>query len=205
VFKAKEVAFNIFLEDFKSSFFDHNCQHHTEVALQSLCQTGQLSAYTPSSTHTLALLDGRPTDESLPARTGGKHPTLHGNEQHPNGRPAISSSPTTAPNAMDLSAFQGDGPHNQLSETKRDCPLQLKLCFCCGQAGHVSCRCSNRNRKPQGRQHRKFCLISAPRKKFPGCGKCDIFLIFFRSIYSDCKRVSCSQFFFHILKENIVI
>ncbi|KNZ43742.1 uncharacterized protein VP01_9911g1, partial [Puccinia sorghi] len=45
-FNTEEVAFNEFLDDFKSSFFDHNCQHHAEVALQSLCQTGTVSAYT---------------------------------------------------------------------------------------------------------------------------------------------------------------
>ncbi|KNZ45289.1 uncharacterized protein VP01_8294g1 [Puccinia sorghi] len=46
VFNAEEVAFNEFLDDFKSSFFDHNRQHHAEVALRSLCQTGTVSAYT---------------------------------------------------------------------------------------------------------------------------------------------------------------
>ncbi|KNZ50940.1 uncharacterized protein VP01_4165g2 [Puccinia sorghi] len=40
VFNAEEVALNKFLDDFKSSFFDHNCQHCAEVALQSLLQTG---------------------------------------------------------------------------------------------------------------------------------------------------------------------
>ncbi|KNZ60311.1 uncharacterized protein VP01_1572g2 [Puccinia sorghi] len=40
------MAFNVFLEDFKSSFFDHNFQHRAEVALQSLRQTGTVSAYT---------------------------------------------------------------------------------------------------------------------------------------------------------------
>ncbi|KNZ45018.1 uncharacterized protein VP01_8569g1 [Puccinia sorghi] len=46
VFNVEEVSFNKFLDDFKSSFFDHNCQHLAEVALQSLCQTGTVLAYT---------------------------------------------------------------------------------------------------------------------------------------------------------------
>ncbi|KNZ45357.1 uncharacterized protein VP01_8206g1 [Puccinia sorghi] len=46
VFHMEELAFKKFLDDFKSSFFDHNCQHHAEVTLQSLRQTGRLSAYT---------------------------------------------------------------------------------------------------------------------------------------------------------------
>ncbi|KNZ60548.1 uncharacterized protein VP01_1538g2 [Puccinia sorghi] len=53
---------------------------------------------------------------------------------------------------MDLSAFQRGGPHNQISDAKRDFQLQLKLCFRCGQVGHVSCGFSNGNRKSQGRQ-----------------------------------------------------
>ncbi|KNZ50872.1 uncharacterized protein VP01_41g8 [Puccinia sorghi] len=46
VFNTEEVAFNKFLDDFKSSLFDHNCQHCSQVAPQSLCQTGTVSAYT---------------------------------------------------------------------------------------------------------------------------------------------------------------
>ncbi|KNZ63397.1 uncharacterized protein VP01_11501g1 [Puccinia sorghi] len=33
VFNAEEVAFNKFLDDFKSSFFDQSCQNHAVVAL----------------------------------------------------------------------------------------------------------------------------------------------------------------------------
>ncbi|KNZ59509.1 uncharacterized protein VP01_1715g2 [Puccinia sorghi] len=46
VFNAEEVVFGKFLDDFRCSFFDHNCQHRAEVALQSLCQSGKVSAYT---------------------------------------------------------------------------------------------------------------------------------------------------------------
>ncbi|KNZ62925.1 uncharacterized protein VP01_12076g1, partial [Puccinia sorghi] len=35
-----------FLDDFRCIFFDHNCQHLAEVALQSLHQTGTVLAYT---------------------------------------------------------------------------------------------------------------------------------------------------------------
>ncbi|KNZ53852.1 uncharacterized protein VP01_3118g2 [Puccinia sorghi] len=79
VFNTEEVVFNKFLEDFKSSFFDHNCQHHAEVSLQSLRQTGTVLAYTQefnSHAPTVGLADT--TDESLPAQTEGKGPTLCG-------------------------------------------------------------------------------------------------------------------------------
>ncbi|KNZ61669.1 uncharacterized protein VP01_13728g2, partial [Puccinia sorghi] len=46
VFKEEKLDFNKFLDDFKSIFFDHNCQSPAEVALQSLCQTGKVLAYT---------------------------------------------------------------------------------------------------------------------------------------------------------------
>ncbi|KNZ61512.1 uncharacterized protein VP01_13907g1 [Puccinia sorghi] len=45
VFNTEEVAFNKFLDNFKSSFFDQNFQHCAEVTLVSLCQTGTVSAY----------------------------------------------------------------------------------------------------------------------------------------------------------------
>ncbi|KNZ63676.1 uncharacterized protein VP01_11142g1, partial [Puccinia sorghi] len=46
VFNAEEVALKKFLDDFKSILFDHNCQHHAGVAIQSLFQTGTVLAYT---------------------------------------------------------------------------------------------------------------------------------------------------------------
>ncbi|KNZ44764.1 uncharacterized protein VP01_8857g1, partial [Puccinia sorghi] len=105
-----------------------------------------------------------PTDDSLPAWTELKRPTCCGNEKNPvhlppeyakwptlPHPPASSSAPTTVPNAMDLSAFQC-GPDSRLFDAKRACRVQLNLCFRCGQAGHVSCGFSNRNRKFQGRQ-----------------------------------------------------
>ncbi|KNZ60668.1 uncharacterized protein VP01_15220g1 [Puccinia sorghi] len=53
---------------------------------------------------------------------------------------------------MDLSAFQRGGPHNRLSAAEHNHRLQLKLCFRCGQAGHVSRGCSNGKRKSKGCQ-----------------------------------------------------
>ncbi|KNZ44612.1 uncharacterized protein VP01_899g3 [Puccinia sorghi] len=138
VFNAEEVAFNKFLNNFKSSFFDHNCQHRAEVALQSLRQTRTVSAYTQefnSPTHMLA-----PKMSNSPWHL--EWPTC----PHP---PASTSAPTTNPNAMDLLAFQR-GPHNRFSDTKQAHQVQLKLCFFCDQAGHVSCGCSNGNRTLQG-------------------------------------------------------
>ncbi|KNZ58811.1 uncharacterized protein VP01_1858g3 [Puccinia sorghi] len=46
VFNTEKVAFKEFMNNFKSSFFDHNFQHCAEVAQQSLGQTGIVSAYT---------------------------------------------------------------------------------------------------------------------------------------------------------------
>ncbi|KNZ61407.1 uncharacterized protein VP01_14047g1, partial [Puccinia sorghi] len=46
VFNAEGAVFDEFLDDFRCSFFDHNHQHRAEVALQSLCQTGTVLAYT---------------------------------------------------------------------------------------------------------------------------------------------------------------
>ncbi|KNZ57723.1 uncharacterized protein VP01_2088g2 [Puccinia sorghi] len=168
-------------DDFKSSFFGHNHKHRAEVGLQSLRQTGTVSAYAQefnSHTHTvgwantplmslyqhglkeniqLAMVMSKIQFNSLrnmQAMTLKAGQTIEGIQ---NGRtapipPASTSSPTTDPNAMDLSAFQCGGPHNQLSDAKRNCRLQLKLCFCCGQAGHVSCGCSNGKRKSQNQQ-----------------------------------------------------
>ncbi|KNZ55107.1 uncharacterized protein VP01_2765g1, partial [Puccinia sorghi] len=52
------------------------------------------------------------------------------------------STPAPNPNAMDLSAFQ-KAPGNRLSNAKQACWVQRNLCFCCGQAGHISCGCLN--------------------------------------------------------------
>ncbi|KNZ60011.1 uncharacterized protein VP01_1626g3, partial [Puccinia sorghi] len=41
-----EVVFSEFIDDFKSSFLDHNCRHHAEVALSKLCQTRTVVGYT---------------------------------------------------------------------------------------------------------------------------------------------------------------
>ncbi|KNZ61102.1 uncharacterized protein VP01_14519g1, partial [Puccinia sorghi] len=46
IFNMEEVAFNKFLDNFESSFFDHNHQHCAEVSLHSLHRTGTVSAYT---------------------------------------------------------------------------------------------------------------------------------------------------------------
>ncbi|KNZ45426.1 uncharacterized protein VP01_8127g1, partial [Puccinia sorghi] len=128
IFNGEAVVFSEFIDDFKSSFFDHNRRHHTEVALKNLCQTG-----------TVLYQHGLKENIQLAVVMSNIH------------RPApipSSNAPTTNPNAMDLSAFQR-GPNNQLSDAKRACRAQLNLCFRCGQAGHISCGCSNGNRKSQ--------------------------------------------------------
>ncbi|KNZ63342.1 uncharacterized protein VP01_11577g1, partial [Puccinia sorghi] len=56
VFNGETVVLNEFLNDFKSSFFDHNHRHCAEVALQNLHHSGTVSAYTQDfnqHTHTM--------------------------------------------------------------------------------------------------------------------------------------------------------
>ncbi|KNZ47285.1 uncharacterized protein VP01_6544g1 [Puccinia sorghi] len=66
------------------------------------------------------------------------------------GRPSTSTSaPAPDPNLMDLSAFQ-KATSNQSSDTKRARWVQLKLCFRCGQAGHISRGCLNGSWKQLG-------------------------------------------------------
>ncbi|KNZ61821.1 uncharacterized protein VP01_13525g2, partial [Puccinia sorghi] len=46
IFNGEAVVFSYFIDDFKSSFFDHNCRHRAGVALQNLRQTGTVLTYT---------------------------------------------------------------------------------------------------------------------------------------------------------------
>ncbi|KNZ63755.1 uncharacterized protein VP01_11058g1, partial [Puccinia sorghi] len=64
---------------------------------------------------------------------------------------ASTSAPATNPNTIDLLAFQRT-PNNRLSDAMRACWVQLNLCFCCGQARHISRGCSKENRKYHGFQ-----------------------------------------------------
>ncbi|KNZ63992.1 uncharacterized protein VP01_10782g1 [Puccinia sorghi] len=50
VFNREPVVFNELLNNFRSSFFDHNRQHHARVALQNLRQNGTMSTYTQAHT-----------------------------------------------------------------------------------------------------------------------------------------------------------
>ncbi|KNZ52581.1 uncharacterized protein VP01_3513g1 [Puccinia sorghi] len=93
-----EPVLNEFLNNFRSSFFDHNRRHHAKVALQNLCQTGTVSAYMQEfNQHTCTV--------------GQKIEGIQQDHPAPN------------PNAMDLSAFQ-KAPSNQLSNTKQTCWVQ---------------------------------------------------------------------------------
>ncbi|KNZ52520.1 uncharacterized protein VP01_3546g2, partial [Puccinia sorghi] len=56
------------------------------------------------------------------------------------------STPTPKPNAMDLSAFQ-KAPNNRLSDAEQARWVQRNLCFCCGEAGHISRGSPNFRRK----------------------------------------------------------
>ncbi|KNZ52729.1 uncharacterized protein VP01_3469g1 [Puccinia sorghi] len=46
VFNREPVVFSEFINDFKSSFFDHNSHHRTKVALRNLRQTSTVLTYT---------------------------------------------------------------------------------------------------------------------------------------------------------------
>ncbi|KNZ45512.1 uncharacterized protein VP01_803g2 [Puccinia sorghi] len=75
-------------------------------------------------------------------------------------RNLTTSTPAPEPNAIDLSAFQ-KAPNYQLSDTKKTRWVQGSLCFHCGQAGHISCRCLNGGKKPQDHpQPPSLALIS---------------------------------------------
>ncbi|KNZ50192.1 uncharacterized protein VP01_4552g2, partial [Puccinia sorghi] len=161
VFNAEEVAFNKFLYDFKSSFFDHNCQHHAEPTCRS-------------STHTLSRMDtpliilyqhglkenvqlamvmsyiqftSLRTVQPIALKAGQEIKGIWNGQPAPI-TPASTSAPTTNPNAMELLAVQCV-PHNQLTDAEQARRVQLNLCFHFGQAGNVSCGCSNGSRKLQ--------------------------------------------------------
>ncbi|KNZ47088.1 uncharacterized protein VP01_669g5 [Puccinia sorghi] len=161
VLNAEEVAFNKFLDDFKSSFFDHNCQHRAEVALQSLRQNGTVSAYmqefnshacTVGWTDTpLMSLYQHGLKENVQLAVQDRQLKASRMADTPPSPPL--AAPTTDPNAMDLLAFQR-GPNNGLSGAKQALQVQLKLCFRCGQAGNVSCGCSNGSRQSQAEINR---------------------------------------------------
>ncbi|KNZ49974.1 uncharacterized protein VP01_4663g2 [Puccinia sorghi] len=138
IFNGEELVFSEFIDDFKSSFFDHNCSHHAEVALQNLCQTGTVSTYTQDfNSHAptvgwadaplMSIYQHGPKEniqlsvvmsniqftslqemQAMALKAGQKIEGIR------TSRPApilSSNAPTTDPNAMELSAFQR-GPHN---------------------------------------------------------------------------------------------
>ncbi|KNZ60677.1 uncharacterized protein VP01_15208g1, partial [Puccinia sorghi] len=83
IFKDLPVVFDDFLNNFRSSFFDHNRRHCAKVALWNLCQTGTVSAYTQDlPAHSHRGLDQYPAHEPLPARPQGEYPACLGDEQH---------------------------------------------------------------------------------------------------------------------------
>ncbi|KNZ45052.1 uncharacterized protein VP01_8539g1, partial [Puccinia sorghi] len=131
VFNVETVVFNDFLNDFKSSFFDHNRRHRAEVAFQKLRQTGTVSAYMQEfnqHAHTvgwantplmslnekihLAMVMSNIEFDSLRSIhvMALKGQTIEGiwkGRPAPNPFPSTSTSaPAPEPNVMDLSAFQ---------------------------------------------------------------------------------------------------
>jgi len=145
VFNGEAVDFQEFLNDFKYSFFDHNCQNHTKVALHNLCQTGTVSTYTQDfNLHArtigwtdaplmslyqnglkenvqLAVVMSNIQFTSLQAMQAMALKAGQTIEGIRNGRPVATPTTSTSapnPNAMDLSAFQ-KAPGNQLSDAER--------------------------------------------------------------------------------------
>ncbi|KNZ58759.1 uncharacterized protein VP01_1867g3 [Puccinia sorghi] len=164
VFNTEEVAFDKFLDDFNSSFFDHNCQHRAEfnshartvgwadAPLMSLYQHGLKENFQIAVVMSNIQFISLRTMQAMALKASQKIEGICNGQPSPIS-PASSSASTPNPNSMDLSDFQRGGPHNQLSDAKCDRQLQLNLCFCCGQARHFSFWFSNRNRKSQGCQH----------------------------------------------------
>ncbi|KNZ47051.1 uncharacterized protein VP01_6713g1 [Puccinia sorghi] len=130
--------------------------HRAEVALWNLCQTGTvLATLTSTNQHarTMGLADTplmslyqhslkKNIQLAVVMSNIERVRQLMGIQQ---GQPAhnpvpstSTSTPTPNPNAMDLSAFQ-KAPSNRLSDAERARWVQQSLCFCCGQAGHMSC------------------------------------------------------------------
>ncbi|KNZ64684.1 uncharacterized protein VP01_1004g12 [Puccinia sorghi] len=58
VFNKEAVVFSHFMNNFKSSFFNHNHQKHAEIALQNLFPTRTVLATLRTSTCTPPMLDG---------------------------------------------------------------------------------------------------------------------------------------------------
>jgi hypothetical protein len=169
-----------FLNDFKASFFDLNRKHQVEVALQSICQTSTVVAYTQAfnmhacalkwSKSTLMILYQQGLKEKvqlafvmsnvaftrLPAmkemalQAGNTIEAIR--SSHPNPISGSTSTPAPNPTAMDLLAFQdnSDNRTGQLTNTKRERQAQLGLCFCCGQEGHVSRGCRQGHKRTAG-------------------------------------------------------
>lgn len=180
VCSGEAVVFSEFIDDFQSSFFDHNRRHHAEVALRNLRQTGTVASYTQDfNLHArtvgwpdgplmslyqnglkeniqLAVVMSNIEFTSLLAMQAMAMKAGQTIEGIRHGRPTITPIPSTStsapdPNAMDLSALQRT-PNNRLSDAERARRAELNLCFRCGQAGHVSRGCLNGGRKSQGRQ-----------------------------------------------------
>ncbi|KNZ49734.1 uncharacterized protein VP01_4822g1 [Puccinia sorghi] len=147
------VVFSDFLNDFKYIFYQYR-RHCAKVALRNLHQTGNVLAYTQEfnqNTHTvcwancplmslyqhslkeniqLAVVMSDIEFDSLQNPTRMPRPQPHPQYQYQH--------PCPKPNAMELSAFQ-KALRKQLSEAKKAFWVQRNLCFCCGQAGHISC------------------------------------------------------------------
>ncbi|PLW46916.1 hypothetical protein PCASD_08103 [Puccinia coronata f. sp. avenae] len=75
--------------------------------------------------------------------------------------PSGTSAPTSDPNAMDLSAIQGNSGNRagQLTKAKRERQSHLGLCFCCGQEGHISRGCRQGRKRTAGTMSTTACIL----------------------------------------------
>ncbi|KNZ53845.1 uncharacterized protein VP01_311g5 [Puccinia sorghi] len=121
--------------------------NHDEVALQNLHQTGTVLAYTQNfnqqtrtmgwaNTPLMSLYQHSLKEKIQPTQLAMSLKADQEIEGIWKGNP-IPSTSTKGP--------------KQTSDAKHTCWVQLNLCFCCGQAGHISHRCLNGGQKPQGR------------------------------------------------------
>ncbi|KNZ47690.1 uncharacterized protein VP01_6217g2, partial [Puccinia sorghi] len=139
VFNKVPVVFDDFLNDFRSSFFNHNRRDCAEVALRNLCQTGTMLAYMQDvNQHSLTV--GEIQLAVLMSNVEQVRQLKESNK--------TALTPTLKPNLMDLSAFQ-KAQSNQLSHAKQARWVQQNLYFQFSKAGHISLGCWNGVRNPK--------------------------------------------------------
>ncbi|KNZ45501.1 uncharacterized protein VP01_8059g1 [Puccinia sorghi] len=134
VFNREPVVFDDFLNNFRSVFFDHNCQHHAKVTLQNLCQTRTLLAYTHDFNQHACTMGW--------ANTPLMSLYQHGLKENIHLSLVMSNVEFYSLQSMQVLALKAGqtiekAPTIQLFDAKQARLVQPNLCFRCGQAGHV--------------------------------------------------------------------